>query len=66
MATAEERARANLDVITDQLDDIRSMLEYEFYADLHLGKVNWQHVGDLARIRGLLNEVLCQEDADPE
>ena len=59
-----ERMEKNLDAIRTLVGELnRVVSEYNLVAIS--GKADYGHVGDVARIRTLLNEALHNEDKDP-
>ena len=59
--TATQRAAKNLKVIKKLLREIEGLVESTIAVD----QFDWGDVGDLARIRSNLNDVLGREDSDP-
>lgn len=65
--TAQQRARKNLNVIREQLNDVANLIgDIAQQLDEAPNTIDWGHVGSLAHFRGCLNEILGRDDKDPE
>jgi len=65
--TAQQRARKNLNVIRQQLNDVAELISLcEHRLEDSPKSISWADVGDLAHYRKCLNELLGRDDKDPE
>ena len=60
--TATQRVAKNLKAIKGLMAEVEGRVE----STLNTEHFDWGHVGDLARIRQSLNDLLGKEDKDPD